>query len=95
MSGRPQARAIALDVTSPELDGYVAAHDVVISLVPFIHHAQVVRSAIRGMTNVVTTSYVSPEIRELEEEARQAGITVLNEVGMVRETTIVVLQLQT
>jgi hypothetical protein len=31
---------------------------------------------------VVTTSYVSRQIRELEYEAKLAGITVLNEVGM-------------
>ncbi|KAL6922030.1 hypothetical protein ACHAPO_002792 [Fusarium lateritium] len=81
-AGRPRVEAISLDVASPELDRYIADHDCVISLVPFIHHAHVVQSAIRGKTNVVTTSYVSPAIRELEHEAKQAGITVLNEVGV-------------
>jgi saccharopine dehydrogenase-like NADP-dependent oxidoreductase len=81
-AGRDRVEAVSLDVASPELDRYVAGHDCVISLVPFIHHAHVVRSAIRGKTNVVTTSYVSPAIRELEHEAKQAGITVLNEVGV-------------
>lgn len=69
-------------MASPELDRYVAGHDCVISLVPFVHHADVVRSAIWGKANVITTSYVSPAIRELEQEAKQAGITVLNEVGV-------------
>ena len=32
--------------------------------------------------NVVTASYVSPEVQEFDEEARQAGITILNECGL-------------
>ncbi|OHE97950.1 saccharopine dehydrogenase [Colletotrichum orchidophilum] len=78
----PRASAIALDVASPELDGHVASHDLVISLVPFIHHPTVIKAGIRGITHVVTTSYVSPAMRELESEVKAAGITVLNEVGL-------------
>jgi saccharopine dehydrogenase-like NADP-dependent oxidoreductase len=79
---RPNTKAIALDVTSPELDTHIAQNDLIISLVPFIHHVDVIRSAIKGRTNVVTTSYVSPAMLELDEEAKKAGIIVLNEVGM-------------
>jgi saccharopine dehydrogenase-like NADP-dependent oxidoreductase len=68
--GLPQATALALDVNSPDLDTHVASHDVVISLVPFIYHADVIRSAIKGMTQVVTTSYVSPAMRELDAAAK-------------------------
>ena len=35
---------------------------------PYIHHVNVIKAAIKGKTNVVTTSYISPGIRELEEE---------------------------
>jgi saccharopine dehydrogenase (NADP+, L-glutamate forming) len=82
VAGFPRATAVALDVTSPELDTIIANHDVVISLVPFIHHADVIRSAIKGKTHVVTTSYVSPAMRELDAAAKEAGITVVNEVGV-------------
>lgn len=64
------------------LDAQVAAHDLVISLVPFAHHAAVIESAIRGKTNVVTTSYVSPAMKQLEADVKKAGIVVLNEVGV-------------
>ncbi|WAO87363.1 Hypothetical protein NCS54_00466900 [Fusarium falciforme] len=80
--GRPRVKAIALDVKSPDLDRHIAEHDVVISLVPFIYHANVIRSAIKAKTHVVTTSYVSPAMRELDGAAKEAGITVLNEVGI-------------
>lgn len=81
-AGFPRATAIALDVQSPDLDRQVADHDVVISLVPFIYHADIICSAIKGKTNVVTTSYVSAAMHELDGPAKEAGITVLNEVGV-------------
>ncbi|EWZ38154.1 hypothetical protein FOZG_09867 [Fusarium oxysporum Fo47] len=59
-AGRSSAKAVALDVASPELDHHVAEHDLVISLVPFVRHAAIVQSAIKGNTNVITTSYNSP-----------------------------------
>ena len=75
--------AISLDVSSvTDLDEHVAAHDLVISLIPYIYHAAVIKSAIKSKTQVVTTSYVSPTIKELEDAAKEAGITVLNEVGL-------------
>ncbi|KAI9767926.1 MAG: hypothetical protein M1840_005419 [Geoglossum simile] len=81
--GLPRAHGISLDVLSPkDLDPQVAAHDVVISLVPYIHHPVVIKSAIKGKTHVVTTSYVSPAVREFDAAAKEAGIIVLNEVGL-------------
>ncbi|KAI6102285.1 Saccharopine dehydrogenase-domain-containing protein [Pisolithus croceorrhizus] len=81
--GLPNAAAISLDVNSAEaLDAQVALHDLVISLIPYTYHAAVIKSAIKGKTHVVTTSYVSPAMRELDEEAKRAGIVVMNEIGL-------------
>jgi saccharopine dehydrogenase-like NADP-dependent oxidoreductase len=72
-----------LDVSNAaDLEAQVAAHDLVISLVPYAHHPAVIRAAIKGKTNVVTTSYVSPAMRALEDDVKKAGIIVLNEVGV-------------
>lgn len=77
------ATPIALDVTNADdLDREVAKVDVVVSLVPYTWHALVIHSAIRNKKNVVTTSYVSPAMLELEEEVKAAGITVMNEIGL-------------
>ncbi|KAL4066638.1 Saccharopine dehydrogenase-domain-containing protein [Scleroderma citrinum] len=81
--GLPNATSISLDVNCTEaLDAQVAAHDLVISLIPYTYHAAVIKSAIKGKTHVVTTSYVSPAMKELDEEAKQAGIVVMNEIGL-------------
>lgn len=77
------ADCISLDVNDAQaLEKAVGEHDLVISLIPYTFHAQVIKAAIKTKTHVVTTSYVSPVMRELEAEAKKAGITVLNEVGL-------------
>ncbi|KAK4192883.1 Saccharopine dehydrogenase [Podospora australis] len=81
--GVKNARPISLDVTDDKaLDAEVAKHDLVISLIPYTFHATVIKSAIRNKKNVVTTSYVSPAMMELDAEAKAAGITVMNEIGL-------------
>ncbi|KAI4129894.1 MAG: hypothetical protein LQ347_003590 [Umbilicaria vellea] len=77
------AHPISLDVTdAAALDAAVEKVDVVVSLIPYTFHATVIKSAIRKKKNVVTTSYVSPAMLELEAEAKEAGITVMNEIGL-------------
>lgn len=77
------SKAISLNVTNDgELDKVLAQHDLVISLIPYIYHPNVVRSAIRCKKDVVTSSYISPALRELEPQIKDAGITVMNEIGL-------------
>ena len=81
--GLPNSTAISLDVTTTDtLEAAVADHDLVISLIPYTHHAKVIKAAIKSKTHVVTTSYVSPSMLELDEEAKKAGIVVMNEIGL-------------
>ncbi|CCX06116.1 Apo Saccharopine reductase [Pyronema domesticum] len=74
---------ISLDVSNEAaLEAEVAKHDLVISLIPYTHHATVIKAAIKAKKHVVTTSYVSPAMEALDAEAKAAGITVLNEIGL-------------
>ncbi|KAL8309209.1 hypothetical protein RB597_009475 [Gaeumannomyces tritici] len=82
-AGVKLSTAISLDVTDDAaLDAEVAKHDLVISLIPYTFHAAVIKSAIRKKKHVVTTSYVSPAMLELDQAAKDAGITVMNEIGL-------------
>ncbi|UKZ82588.1 Saccharopine dehydrogenase [NADP(+), L-glutamate-forming] [Trichoderma virens FT-333] len=82
-AGVKLAIPISLDVNDEKaLDAAVAQHDLVISLIPYTYHAAVIKSAIRNKKNVVTTSYVSPAMMELDQQAKDAGITVMNEIGL-------------
>ncbi|KAK2602798.1 hypothetical protein N8I77_009303 [Diaporthe amygdali] len=81
--GVKNAQPTALDVNDAQaLDAAVAQHDLVISLIPYTFHAKVIQSAIRQKKHVVTTSYVSPAMLELDAAAKEAGITVMNEIGL-------------
>lgn len=78
-----KAQAISLDVNDTEaLDAAVAKFDLVISLIPYTFHVNVVKSAIKNKKHVVTTSYINPELKALEKEIENAGITVMNEIGL-------------
>ncbi|PFH54967.1 hypothetical protein XA68_11315 [Ophiocordyceps unilateralis] len=82
-AGVENTSAISLDVNNEEaLDAEVAKHDLVISLIPYTFHPAVIKSAIRQKKHVVTTSYVSPAMIELDQQCRDAGITVMNEIGL-------------
>ena len=43
---RPRATAVQLDVTSPKLGAVIAEHDLVVSLVPYVHHPEIIRLAV-------------------------------------------------
>ncbi|NLJ08338.1 MAG: saccharopine dehydrogenase [Sphingobacteriales bacterium] len=64
------------------LSKLVKEHDLVISLIPYIYHVKVARQCILYRKNMLTTSYVSPEMKSLHDEAKNAGIIILNECGL-------------
>ncbi|XP_015770010.1 PREDICTED: alpha-aminoadipic semialdehyde synthase, mitochondrial-like [Acropora digitifera] len=73
-----------LDVTQSEdkLNKLIQQHDVVISLLPYSLHPVVAKSCIAHKKNLLTTSYVLPPIQELHQSAVDAGIAIVNEVGL-------------
>jgi saccharopine dehydrogenase-like NADP-dependent oxidoreductase len=78
-----RATAIAFDVTddnqrSKEIEGA----DIVISMLPAHMHVSVAKDCIRFKKNMVTASYVSKEMRALEQEAIANGVTIINEIGV-------------
>jgi len=56
--------------------------DIVISMLPASLHITVAKDCISLVKNLVTASYVSPEIADLDEKAKQAGVLLLNEIGL-------------
>ena len=83
VEGRPNARAIPVDAAdSDALEALISGCDLVISLLPYAHHPQVARICIAQGKHLITTSYVGPAMRELDQAARQAGVLLLNEVGL-------------
>lgn len=81
--GLDNAVAIGADITDPQtLKKLVPDHDIVVSLVPHTHHIIVAKVCLEYKKNMVTTSYIKPEIKAMEEQVKKAGLTFLNELGL-------------
>ena len=80
----PRGMAIPLDMEKEpaRLHELVEESDLAISLLPPIYHPVVAEACIKCETDMLTTSYVSPKMHELDEPARKAGILILNEIGL-------------
>lgn len=81
----PNGRAVAFDIEKQgdaRLDEIVRAHDLAVSLLPYIYHVRVAKSCLRNGKHMVTTSYVKPEMQALDAEAKEKGLVLLNEIGV-------------
>jgi len=83
INNHPQGRAQELNLKNEEgLKEEISKADVVISMVPYAFHPKVAQYCIAYGKHMVTTSYVSEDMRNLHEEAKRAGILILNEIGL-------------
>ncbi|UCE39208.1 MAG: saccharopine dehydrogenase NADP-binding domain-containing protein [Thermoplasmata archaeon] len=86
VEGYPKGSAESLDVEKPDaekkLEELISSSDLAVSLLPYIHHVMVAKLCIKHKKNMVTTSYVSDAMRALDEDAKKAGIIIINESGV-------------
>ena len=83
IGGHPNGRSLAWTVDDSEtLNKLVAEHDLSVSLLPYSYHLIVAKMCIKHKKNMVTTSYVKPEMQALDADAKAAGIIILNEIGL-------------
>jgi saccharopine dehydrogenase (NADP+, L-glutamate forming) len=83
IAGHPRAVALELDATDPAQVGpEISRADAVVSLLPASQHVGVARACLEHRVPLVTTSYVSDEMRGLDAEARRRGVLLLNETGL-------------
>ncbi|MCP4293275.1 MAG: saccharopine dehydrogenase [bacterium] len=83
VGGDPNGVAKTLDLSNEtDLNQLVTEHDLVISLVPFTFHPQVARHCLDAGKNLITASYVSDEMKALDQEAKDKDLIFLNEIGL-------------
>lgn len=83
VGGHPNAKVIELDIF--DLDSRkkaVAESDIVISMLPARFHLEIAKDCIELRKNLVTASYVSKELKELDGQVREKGLVFMNEVGL-------------
>jgi len=79
----PRIDLISLDASDAEERRALIAHvDIVISMLPPKFHPDVAKDCIDLRTNLITPSYVSKEMKALHLQAKEKGVTIMNETGV-------------
>lgn len=83
IAGHPKgATTDLLADDTAKLERLVKEHDLAISLLPAPLHPVVAEMCVQHRKHMVTTSYISPKMRGLDKAAREAGVMLLNELGV-------------
>lgn len=84
IKGRPLGHAIRWEAgEAKSIDKMIKKTDIVISMVPKHLHLNVAKACLRCRKTMLTTAYEIPELLELDQEARDKGVMILNELGEV------------
>ena len=65
-----------------KLEQLIKENDIVVSLLPWIHHFKVANLCIKNSRDMATTSYVSEDMKKLDGDVRGKGLLFLNEIGV-------------
>ena len=83
INGNPNGKAVSLNIKDEKLlEELISQSDVTVSLLPYIYHVKIANFCIKHKKHLVTTSYVSKEMKELDKNAKDAGVLLLNESGL-------------
>ncbi len=83
LNNRKNGRAVSLLVDQEtELENLIKEADIAVSLLPYTYHVKVAKLCLKHRIPLVTTSYVSAQMQELDKEANEKGILILNEIGL-------------
>lgn len=81
--GSPFAEAAAIDITSnAEREPLVMRADIVVSLMPPHLHIHLAKDCLKHGKNLITSSYISSEMKEMHEAVRDAGLMFMCEMGL-------------
>ena len=65
-----------------DLENLIKQNDIIVSLLPWIYHVKVAKLCLKNNKNMATTSYVSEDMKELDEQVKKKELLFLNEVGV-------------
>ncbi|MBE9490676.1 MAG: saccharopine dehydrogenase NADP-binding domain-containing protein, partial [Bacteroidetes bacterium] len=77
------AQAISLDIfNESSRSKAIQDADIVVSMLPARFHIEVAKDCIIYNKNMVTASYVSPEMKALDDAVKSKGLVFMNEIGV-------------
>jgi len=78
-----RATAFAFDVNdSDQVGSVVSSSDIVVSMLPASFHHIIAESCVKNKKQMLTASYVSPQLKALNQEAIDAGVGIYMELGV-------------
>ncbi len=81
-TGLSNGSADAQSLIWSDLESAVAKGDILVSMLPGDFHVKVAKLCLSKGAHFVSSSYISPEMQALHEEAKEAGLSLVNEVGL-------------
>jgi saccharopine dehydrogenase-like NADP-dependent oxidoreductase len=83
VDGHSRGKAMALDVNDEAaLEALISRSDLAVSMLPYVYHPRVAALCVKHKKHMVTTSYVKEAMSALDGAAREAGVILLNEIGV-------------
>ena len=83
VKGHSRGKAVVLDVfNKAQREEAVNAADIVISMLPARFHIEVAKDCLSFGKSMVTASYISKEMQELDKEVKKKGLIFMNEIGL-------------
>lgn len=83
VSGNTRGESARFDARDEESrKKLIGNHDLVISMLPAFMHLEVVQDCLELGKNVITPSYITPEIKKLDSAFKEKGLIALNEIGL-------------
>ena len=66
----------------PLLKKLVSRSDIVVSYIPAFLHLHVAKECLEEGKHLLTASYISPELRELDSKVKEKNLVFMNEIGL-------------
>ncbi|MBU2950736.1 saccharopine dehydrogenase NADP-binding domain-containing protein [Tamlana agarivorans] len=83
INNHPSGSIIQLDIfNDASRHEIIKASDIVISMLPAHLHINIAKDCLKLNKNMITASYVSPEMQALDDKVKAKGLIFMNEIGV-------------
>ena len=83
IKGSPYAESALIDITSSaDRQRLIKQADMVVSLMPPHLHIHLAKDCLEQKKNLITSSYISPEMKEMDAAVKDAGLMFMCEMGL-------------
>jgi saccharopine dehydrogenase (NADP+, L-glutamate forming) len=83
INGNPHGLSLDWSMDDPAmLEKIITDYDITVSFLPYKFHSDVAKVCLRHRKSLVTASYILPGMMDLDESAKEAGLLLLNEIGL-------------